>query len=240
MFPSVHKILLAVEFFFEYDGQVCMKRGFFITFEGGEGAGKSIQVEILASHLHEDGYNVTVTREPGGTRIGEQIRAITHNQENVDLDAVSEAYLMAAARAQHVAQIIEPSLENGKVVVCDRYVDSSVAYQGYGRKLGADIIAQLNALAVNGAVPDLTILLDVPPEVGLRRRGKSLKPKDRLDLQQKDFYERVHKGYLHLAKKDASHYLVVDSTKPIESVSTMIWKRVQTALNAHYGKKSTA
>lgn len=168
------------------------KRGYFITIEGGEGAGKSIQVEILASHLREEGYPIVVTREPGGTRIGEQIRAITHNQENVDMEATTEAYLMAAARAQHVAQIIEPALAAGKIVVCDRYVDSSIAYQGFGRKLGADTITILNNLAVNGAKPDLTLLLSVPPGIGQKRRSKSDKAKDRLDLQQQDFYVRVH------------------------------------------------
>ncbi len=214
-----------------------MKKGFFITFEGGEGAGKSIQVEILASHLHEEGYQVKVTREPGGTRIGEQIRAITHNSENVDLDARTEAYLMAGARAQHVEQVIFPSLEAGHIVVCDRYVDSSIAYQGYGRKLGAGVIEKLNELAVNGAIPDLTILLDIPVGVGMKRRSKSLKAKDRLDLQQVEFYERVHKGYLDRARKYPKQYLIVDATKSIEHVSLRIWKVVQDALNKRNIKK---
>lgn len=210
-----------------------MKRGFFITFEGGEGAGKSIQVEILASHLHEEGYPVKVTREPGGTRIGEQIRSITHNSENVDLEATTEAYLMAAARAQHVEQVIFPSLEAGHIVVSDRYVDSSIAYQGYGRKLGPEKIAGLNDLAVNGAIPDLTILLDVSVERGHRRRNKSLKPKDRLDLQQKEFYERVHNGYLTLAKKNKGRYVVINAERPIEDVAQEVWKVVKEALEKH-------
>ena len=206
-----------------------MKRGYFITFEGGEGAGKSIQVEILTSHLREDGYPVVVTREPGGTRIGEQIRTITHNQENVDLDPVAEAYLMGASRAQHVRELIEPALQAGKVVVCDRYVDSSIAYQGYGRKLGADTIAHLNELAVNGAIPDMTLVLDVSPQVGLERRGKTAK-KDRLDFQQEDFYDRVYRGYEELAKKDPDRYVIIDASKPIEEVAMAIWKHVKTAL----------
>ncbi|HCM37761.1 MAG: thymidylate kinase [Candidatus Gottesmanbacteria bacterium GW2011_GWB1_43_11] len=213
-----------------------MKRGYFITFEGGEGAGKSIQVEILASHLHEEGYHVKVTREPGGTRIGEQIRAITHSSENVDLEATTEAYLMAAARAQHVEQVIFPSLEAGHIVVCDRYVDSSIAYQGYGRKLGPEKIAELNELAVNGAIPDLTLLLNVPIEKGLRRRNKSLKPRDRLDLQQKEFYERVYVGYLELAQKNPQRYVVIDATKPIEQVGSEIWEVVRQKLQKHHGK----
>lgn len=207
-------------------------------FEGGEGAGKSIQVEILTSHLHEEGFPVVVTREPGGTRIGEQIRSITHNQENVDLDPVAEAYLMAAARAQHVAQIIEPALEAGKIVVCDRYVDSSVAYQGYGRKLGAQKIRELNELAVNGAIPDLTILLDVTPTVGIKRRLKSAKIKDRLDLQQKDFYDRVYKGYRELAEANHGRYVIIDAATSIEVVSSMVWKTVKVALQKGvYDKK---
>jgi len=213
-----------------------MKRGYFITFEGGEGAGKSIQVEILASHLHEEGYHVKVTREPGGTRIGEQIRAITHSSENVDLEATTEAYLMAAARAQHVEQVIFPSLEAGHIVVCDRYVDSSIAYQGYGRKLGPEKIAELNELAVNGAIPDLTLLLNVPIEKGLRRRNKSLKPRDRLDLQQKEFYERVYVGYLELAQKNPRRFVVIDATKPIEQVGSEIWEVVRQKLQKHHGK----
>lgn len=210
-----------------------MKHGFFITFEGGEGAGKSIQVEILASHLHEEGYAVTVTREPGGTRIGEQIRSITHNQENVDLEATTEAYLMAAARAQHVEQVIFPSLEAGKIVVCDRFVDSSIAYQGYGRKLGPEKITRLNEMAVNGAIPDLTLLLDVSIEVGLKRRHKSNKPRDRLDLQQREFYTRVHEGYLTLAKKNPRRYVIIDAQRSIEKVSLSVWSAVKKFLQQH-------
>lgn len=201
-------------------------KGFFISFEGGEGAGKSIQVEILANHLKKDGYQVVVTREPGGTRIGEHIRAITHDPENVDLAPVAEAYLMAASRAQHVAEIIVPSLEAGKIVISDRFVDSSIAYQGYGRALGADKIEELNQLAVNGAIPDLTIFLNVSLEQGLMRREASLKAKDRLDLQQKDFYQRVHDGYLALAKKYSTRYVVIDATKSIEVLASEVWNKV--------------
>ncbi|HCM82377.1 TPA: dTMP kinase [Patescibacteria group bacterium] len=214
-----------------------MKRGFFVVFEGGEGAGKSIQVEILASHLREEDYAVTVTREPGGTRIGEQIRAITHNSENVDLDSVAEAYLMAASRAQHVRELIEPALVAGKVVVCDRFVDSSIAYQGYGRKLGEDTIRNVNELAVNGAIPDMTIVLDVPPSLGLDRRGRGMKMKDRLDLQQKDFYDRVYQGYVTLAKNDPGRYVIIDSSKSIEDVAVSVWKVVKKALDIRNGKK---
>jgi dTMP kinase len=217
-----------------------MKRGLFITFEGGEGAGKSIQVEILVSHLHESGIPVVVTREPGGTRIGEQIRAITHNRDNVDLDPVAEAYLMAAARAQHVRQIIDPSLSNGKVVICDRFLDSSLAYQGFGRQLGLEKVENLNSLAVNHCRPDLTLLLEVSPEIGMKRRGKGDKAIDRLDLQQKDFYERIESGYRELTRREPNRFVIIDATKSIEVVGTKIWKVVKTALDKHYVKTKTS
>lgn len=215
-----------------------MNKGFFITFEGGEGAGKSIQVEILTSHLHEEGYQLVVTREPGGTQIGEQIRVITHDPENVDLDPVAEAYLMSAARAQHVTEIIKPALDAGKIVVCDRFVDSSIAYQGYGRKLGPDVIAKLNELAVDGAIPDLTLFLNISAEVGMKRRGKTQK-RDRLDLQQADFYKRVHAGYLQLAKQHPDRFVVIDASRTIEKVAIEIWDVVKERLNSIPGINST-
>ena len=201
-----------------------MKRGLFIVFEGSEGVGKSLQVGLLADRLKETGKKIVVTREPGGTRIGEKIRAITHDIENVDLDAVAEAYLMAASRAQHVREIITPALKDGSIVISDRFVESSVAYQGYGSNLGFKEISTLNELAVNGATPDLVILLDAPSRVGLARLEKKEKQKDRLDMQQKDFYEQVRRGYLALAKNNPSRYVVVDATKSTESVASFIWQ----------------
>lgn len=214
-----------------------MKRGVFIVFEGGEGAGKSLQVEVLAGHLREAGHSIVVTREPGGTRIGEQIRSITHNPENVDLHAKAEAYLMAASRAQHVAETIAPALDAGKIVISDRFVDSSIAYQGYGRQIGPDVVASLNELAVAGAAPDLTILLNISPEEGMRRRREASKTNDRLDLQQKDFYERVYGGYLTLAKKDPSRYLVIDAAAPVETVGNKVWEAVKAFLEKRNGGK---
>lgn len=199
--------------------------GLFITFEGLEGSGKSTQVGLLASKLREDGKDIVVTREPGGTRIGEQIRDITHNKDNVDLTAVAEAYLMAASRSQHVRQIIRPALAAGKIVICDRYIDSSLAYQGYGRELGVEAIEQLNNEAIDNCMPDLTIFLDVPPEVGIGRRNGSEKI-DRLDLQQKDFYQRVYQGYKNLAEKYKERFVVIDSRDSIEHVSDCIKEKV--------------
>jgi dTMP kinase len=212
-----------------------MKRGFFIVLEGGEGAGKSTETELLARQLRATRYQVVVTREPGGTRIGEQIRSITHNPENVDLDPLTEAYLMASSRAQHVRETILPALHEGKVVICDRFVDSSIAYQGFGRKLGDQLIAALNELAINGAKPDLVLLLDVPPGIGLARVSKQGKMKDRLDLQDKDFYERVHKAYLILAKRNPKRYVIFDGSKSVEEVASKIWPVVQSALKKRNG-----
>lgn len=201
-------------------------KGFFITFEGVEGSGKSTQVGLLASRMKENGLDIVVTREPGGTRIGELIRNITHGRENVDLTAVAESYLMAADRAQHIREIISPALERGKIVISDRFFDSSLAYQGYGRDMGEETILQLNKLAIDGTIPNLTIFLDVSPDIGFARRNGSEKI-DRLDLQQKDFYERVYNGYKKLAKKNRGRYFVVDGYKSIEEVAEMIWEKVK-------------
>jgi dTMP kinase len=224
----------------------------FISFEGLEGSGKSTQVGLLASKLKENGHQIVVTREPGGTRIGELIRNITHGKENVDLTAVAEAYLMAASRAQHVREIIRPALEKGKIVICDRFIDSSLAYQGYGRELGFSTIEQLNHLAISGknaqrskdtsevaggllrggeiskadvCFPDLTIFLDISPEVGISRRNGTGKI-DRLDLQQKDFYRRVYEGYKKLAEKYKERYFTVDGAKSTEEIAKEIWQTV--------------
>lgn len=206
-----------------------MKKGVLITFEGGEGSGKSVQVEILANHLREKGCEVVVTREPGGTRIGEHIRNITHDPENVDLDPKTEAYLMAAARAQHVAEVINPALKQRKIVICDRFLDSSIVYQGYGRGLGEQTIITLNQLAVGGIIPDLTILLDISVSEGLSRRHNGRKKIDRLDLQQRDFYERIRQGYQKIALKEPRIY-VISGTKSIEEIAKLIWDKVKKLL----------
>ncbi len=204
-------------------------KGKLITFEGIEGSGKSTQVGLLSSKLREEGYQIIAIREPGGTRIGEQIRDITHKRENVDLTAVTEAYLMAASRAQLVRESIKPALKEGKIVIADRFVDSSLAYQGYGRNIGLDLILELNKPALDGVFPDLTIFLDVTPQVGFNRRNGSDKI-DRLDLQQKDFYDRVYRGYKEIIRKDRKRFAVIDSTKSIDEVRKAIWKIIRELL----------
>lgn len=204
-------------------------KGLFITFEGVEGSGKSTQVGLLASKLREDGVDIVVTREPGGTRIGELIREITHSKDNVDLTAVCETYLMSASRSQHVREIIKPALQIGKIVICDRFIDSSLAYQGYGRQLGEKVIEELNKLALDSIMPDLTILLDVTPGVGFARRNHTDKI-DRLDLQKEDFYNRVYEGYHQLARRFKDRFYIVDSTKPISEVADIIWEKIKTSI----------
>lgn len=227
----------------EYQLRLCyydmhlMKRGLFITFEGGEGAGKSAQVEILSRHLAELGYSVIATREPGGTRIGTLIRAITHDPKNADLRGITEAFLMAADRAQHVREVIEPGLEMGKIVISDRYVDSNIAYQGFGRKLGEEFIASLNSFAINSLIPDATFLLKVDVEIGALRRKNSSKS-DRLDLQRKTFYDSVAKGYEYLAKKNPKRFISIDANPGIEEVAAAIWKYVDTLLITNDIQKS--
>lgn len=205
--------------------------GFFVSFEGVEGSGKSTQVGILGSKLREAGYNIVAVREPGGTRIGEAIRSITHAQENVDLTAVAEVYLMAASRAQLVREIIRPTLDDGKIVIADRYVDSTLAYQGYGRGLGLESVMMLNKLALDEVMPDLTVFLDLSPVDGFKRRGTTDKI-DRLDLQQKDFYMRVYEGYKKLSSEYSARYVTIDSSKSIEEVASHIWEEVSKRLPA--------
>lgn len=203
-----------------------MRKGFFISFEGVEGSGKSTQVGLLSSRLKEEGRDIVVIREPGGTRIGELIRGITHDKSNVELTATSEAFLMAGARAQLVREIIRPALMDKKIVIADRYLDSSLAYQGYGRQLGQEAIWKLNKLAIDDNIPDLTFFLDVAPDVGFARQNGSKKT-DRLDLQQKDFYQRVYDGYKILAEKYKERINVVNGTKPINAVAEEIWEIVK-------------
>lgn len=201
-------------------------KGIFISFEGIEGSGKSTQVGLLASRLRELGKEIVVVREPGGTRIGEQIREITHKRENVDLTAVAESYLMAASRAQLVREIIKPALTAGKIVIADRFIDSSLAYQGFGRQLGKEMVWQLNKPALDDVFPDLTCFLDVTPDAGFTRRNSTYKI-DRMDLQQKDFYERVYQGYKKLAEKYKERYVIIDGNKSIEETAKRIWEKVK-------------
>lgn len=202
--------------------------GFFIAFEGGEGAGKSTQEARLAAALSERGHVVVSTREPGGTPAGEAIRHVLLSPEFAGLDARAESLLFAAARGEHVARVIRPALSRGSIVICDRYMDSSIAYQGYGRELGPERVRDLNLWATHGLVPDLTIVLDVDPEVGLSR----FEERDRLEAEPLEYHRAVRAGFLALAEQQPERYLVVDARRDVDAISALIIDRVLRGLDA--------
>lgn len=203
-----------------------MSRGFFIVFEGGEGAGKSTQSAALAEHLVARGHAVIRTREPGGTPAAEAVRAILLDQANVGLDDRAEALLFAAARGDHAARVINPALERGDIVVCDRFMDSSVAYQGYGRDLGADRVADLSLWATGGVRADLSVLLDVDPALGLAR----VQGPDRLESEPLDWHRQVRAGFLAIAGQSPDTYLVLDASRPAEDLAIEIAATVDALL----------
>ncbi len=191
-------------------------KGIFISFEGPDGSGKTTQIKLLSSYLEEKGYSVVMTREPGGTAISEKIRKIILDPENKEMDGMTEALLYAAARAQHVAQLIKPSLDEGKVVLTDRFMDSSIAYQGYGRHLG-DKIRTINEYAVAGTQPDLTFFLDISAEEGIKR-AEHRHQLDRLEKESLDFHRTVYEGYMELAKIYHDRYVIINASRSIEEV----------------------
>ena len=193
-------------------------RGMFITFEGGDGSGKSTQIQSVRDWFESRGREVIVTREPGGTELGTEIRRLVQNGPE-DVDARTEALLYAADRAYHVATVIRPALERGAVVLGDRYIDSSLAYQGAARSLGVDEIASLSAWAPQGLYPSLTFLLDLPPEVGARRRTDA---PDRMERESMDFHERVRHEYLRLADAEPERIVVIDAVGTVDEVFSEI------------------
>ncbi|WP_315268537.1 dTMP kinase [uncultured Actinomyces sp.] len=193
-------------------------RGVFITFEGGDGSGKSTQIQSVREWFESRGREVIVTREPGGTELGTEIRRLVQNGPE-DVDARTEALLYAADRAYHVATVIGPALERGAVVLGDRYIDSSLAYQGAARSLGVDEIASLSAWATQGLYPSLTFLLDLPPEVGARRRTDA---PDRMERESMDFHERVRHQYLRLADAEPERIVVIDAVGTVDEVFSEI------------------
>lgn len=190
----------------------------FIVFEGGEGAGKSTQSNALADYLRARGHSVLCTREPGGTPAAEAIRAVLLDQANAGLDDRAEALLFAAARGDHAARVIKPGLERGDIVVSDRYLDSSVAYQGVARGLGAERVAELSLWATGGLVPDLTIVLDVDPALGLAR----VVGPDRLESEPIEWHARVRQAFLDIAAEHPERYLVLDGSRPAEDLAVEI------------------
>ena len=200
----------------------------FIVFEGGEGCGKSTQTRALLRRLSKDGFRAVLTREPGGTRLGERVRRYLKQTGETRISPLAELFLIATARAQLVSEIIRPELEKGKTVICDRFTPSTLAYQGYGRGLNTDSLREVNDIATDGMSPDLIVLLDIPIEDGLGR--KKSKERDRFESESLAFHARVRRGYLDMAKADPERWLVVDGRLPKKEIEKMIWGKVSILL----------
>lgn len=203
--------------------------GKLISFEGSEGSGKSTQIALLAAHFQKEGRDVVSTREPGGTEIGEQIRnIIVHNSKGDEMCPETELLLFTAARAQLVREVIAPALSRGAMVLSDRFLDSSTVYQGIGRNLAADPVAQINRFAVGNVMPDVTIIIDVPTELGLERiRQRASDLPDRMERENIDFYQKIREGYLVLAKGMPDRFVVVDGSQSQDVVAKKIWLAVE-------------
>jgi len=196
--------------------------GFFITFEGIEGCGKTTQIGRLTSALKSARRDFVLTREPGGTEIGEQIRKILLDRANAGLDSMAELFLYAAARVQHLRQTILPAIQEGRIVLCDRFLDATMAYQGYGRGLDPAWIEEIHRRAMNDVRPDLTFLLDLPVEVGLQRARKRMEgqtiSEDRFEREDLEFHRRVREGYLQLARREPGRFVILDGMKDEETL----------------------
>ena len=185
--------------------------------EGPDGSGKTTQITMLKDQLEAEGYEVVVTREPGGTKISEKIRGIILDKDNTEMDDVAEALLYAASRAQHVAEIIKPSIEKGSIVICDRFVDSSVVYQGIGRGLGIELVEQINKPAIRDFMPDITFLFKLSPNIGIKRKIDQ-GDQDRLEREELDFHKRVYEGYLKLENRYSNRIIGIDANQSIDEI----------------------
>lgn len=203
-------------------------KGIFVTFEGPDGSGKTTQVNLLKEYFNSLGYDVLITREPGGTPISEKIRDLILDPENKEMGAVCEALLYAASRAQHVYEVINPALSSGKMVICDRFVDSSMVYQGYGRGLGEEMVGTINGYAIQDSRPDVTFLITIPPEVGIMRKNMDGKL-DRLELEDIQFHKRVYEGYNRLKGK-YERIVHIDGTMDINKIQDIIREHINKIL----------
>jgi len=208
----------------------------FVTFEGPDGSGKTTQIDLLRAYLEKRGYPVCQTREPGGTSIGDQIRQVLHDTINIEMQSTTEILLYSASRAQLVAQVIRPALARRQIVLCDRYAESTLAYQGYGRQLDLGILQAITTFATGGLQPDLIVYLDIPVEEGLRRKRRAHETEEeewnRMDQQTVDFYRRVRQGYLRLAEEEPTRWLIVDACQSAEPIQESIRQTVLSRLSA--------
>ena len=204
-----------------------MGKGLFISIEGPDGSGKSTQIENIKRFFAEKNMEIVFTREPGGTAIGEKIRELILDRTYTEMDSMTETLLYAAARAQHVAQVIRPAIEAGKIVICDRFVDSSIAYQGYGRKLGGSV-EEINKFAVDGCMPNVTFLMKLDPRVGRGRIDE--KVQDRLEMEKDAFHLAVFEGYLELEKQYPDRILGIDASRTIDQIKLDIYEKLEALL----------
>jgi dTMP kinase len=202
----------------------------FITFEGIDFSGKSTQAKLLADHLIRHKKDVVFLREPGGTAISEKIRALLLDRKHFELTQIAELLLFSASRTQLVSEVILPALRTGKVVVCDRFFDSTTAYQGYGRGLNLDHVRVINAIATAGTTPDLTMLVDVEMDEIVRRQAAAGVPADRMESAGRIFFQRVREGYLSLANAEPQRFIVLNGMRPIETIQDEVWRIVQSRL----------
>jgi dTMP kinase len=196
-----------------------MKKGIFITFEGPEGAGKTTIISMISKELDKQGLHILHTREPGGIEIAEKIRSVILDKSHTAMDPRTEALLYAAARRQHLVEKVQPALDNGKIVLCDRFIDSSLAYQGYARGLGVDEVFSINQFAIERKMPDLTLYFDIDPEIGLNRINQhENREVNRLDLEDLQFHQKVREGYELLLKRFPERITKIDASQPLETV----------------------
>jgi dTMP kinase len=205
----------------------------FISFEGIDGSGKSTQAKLLAKKLEEENRKVIFLREPGGTEISEQIRNILLNKKNLKMTQIAELLLFSASRSQLVSEVIKPALLNNTIVIADRYVDSTTAYQGYGRGLHHGGIKGINSLATMGVTPKKTFFIDITVQEMFARRAATHQEIDRMEMSNDEFFERVRQGYLELAKEESGRFVVIDGKQTIEAIHDIIWKEIDGMLPTH-------
>ncbi len=211
-----------------------MSHGLFITIEGPEGAGKTTIINMLTSRLESEGLEVVATREPGGIEIAEQIREVILNKENTAMDARTEALLYAAARRQHLVEKVAPALKQGKIIICDRFIDSSLAYQGHARGLGIEEVLTINQFSIENMMPQLTLYFDLAPEIGLQRINRhSGREVNRLDLETIEFHRKVREGYLLLAERFSGRIARIDASRPLEQVFNEAEGKIKDAISIH-------
>jgi dTMP kinase len=205
-------------------------RGLFVSFEGIEGCGKTTQAKLLRAWLRSRGYRVVLTREPGGTPISEKIRKVLLDSKNHHMSPLAELLLLQASRAQHLAQVIVPALKAGQVVICDRFADSSTAYQGYGRGMDLEMVSQLNQIAVEGRWPQLTLVFDLPVEQGFARAAGRKRALDRMEKQEKAFHQKVRRGFQKIARQDPLRVKLLDGSQPPDVIQAAVRQLVHNCL----------